>query len=81
MLTDEPGSIHVQGMEWCDKSLLQDDDGDTAHEFLGPFSFNEKYGRAALLNQAEAEAADSSSADDVSAGVLGCESAESKKTQ
>jgi hypothetical protein len=27
----------VQGLDWVDKTLIKDDDGDEAHEHLGPF--------------------------------------------
>ena len=27
----------VQGLDWVEKNLIKDEDGDEAHEFLGPF--------------------------------------------
>mmetsp|Transcript_1102 Transcript_1102/g.1533 ORF Transcript_1102/g.1533 Transcript_1102/m.1533 type:complete len:156 (+) Transcript_1102:35-502(+) len=29
-----------QGLEWTSKRLREDEDGDSAHDFLGPFSFS-----------------------------------------
>lgn len=28
-----------QGAEWVDDTMIRDEDGDYAHEFLGPFTF------------------------------------------